>query len=59
VVHTERLGLVRLQLPELASLDARACVIGVVGALALFKLKLGVPKTLALGAVLGLLRTGL
>jgi chromate transporter len=48
------LGPARLDLPVLASLDWRAALIALLAAVALFRLKLGVPRTLGGAAVLGL-----
>ncbi len=53
-VETRAFGPVRLLVPDPASLDPTAIAIGVVGALCLFVAKLGVPRTLAIGAALGL-----
>lgn len=46
-------GPVRLLVPELASLDWAAALLAALSMLALFRLKLGLPKTLAASAVLG------
>lgn len=54
-VDETRVGPVRLLVPSLASVDVAALVVGLVGAGCLFGLKLGVPRTLAIGAVLGLI----
>jgi chromate transporter len=47
------LGPMRLLVPELASVDVAAAVLAALSMLALFRLKLGLPKTLAASAALG------
>ncbi len=54
-VEETHVGWLRLLVPSLASVDLVALAIGLVGAGCLFVLKLGVPRTLAIGAVLGLI----
>lgn len=49
------LGFARIDIPVLASLDWRAASIALLAALALFRLHLGVVRTLGLAAVMGLL----
>ncbi len=52
-IETLRWGPMRLLVPALASLDPAALAIGVSGALSLFALRWSVPRTLGVGAVLG------
>ncbi|MBX7193906.1 MAG: hypothetical protein K1X94_17770, partial [Sandaracinaceae bacterium] len=52
-VGESHVGPLRVLLPTLASLEWPALVIGVVGGLCLLVAKLGVPRTLAIGAALG------
>ena len=52
-VNTEHFGWLRFPRPTLSSFDWHVGAIGIVGMVALFKLKLGVPKTLLIGAALG------
>ena len=47
-------GVLRLQEPELASFDWRVLVVTGVAALALLRLRIGIPATLAVSAALGL-----
>jgi chromate transporter len=54
VIEPRTLGPARLLVPDLGSLDAAAAAIAATGALCLFAGKLGVPRTLAIGAGLGL-----
>ncbi len=53
-LHEHRWGPVRLLLPQLASVDVAALVLAALALFATFKLELGLPKTLAGSAVLGL-----
>jgi chromate transporter len=52
-VHEHHLGPVRLFTPELATLDPAATALTVVAMLAMFRFHIGLAKTLALSAVLG------
>ena len=52
-------GPLRLLVPELSSLDPAAAAIAVIAAVALLRFHLGIPKTLALCAVLGLVARNL
>ncbi len=52
-VVERRLGPIRLHVPDLASLDLAALVLATLALLAIFRLKLGLPKTLAASALLG------
>jgi hypothetical protein len=54
VIEPRTLGPARLLVPDLGSLDAAAAAIAATGALCLLAGKLGVPRTLAIGAGLGL-----
>ena len=54
-VHERALGPARLWVPDVTSVDPVALAIGVVGAACIFGLKLGIPRTLAIGTGLGLL----
>jgi chromate transporter len=56
--HTEvSLGLLRLELPRLASLDGRTLLVGLGAFLAIFRLRLGLLTVLGLAASAGLLLT--
>jgi len=48
-----QLGPIRLLVPVLASVDAASAVLAILAMLAMFRFKLGVPKTLAVSALLG------
>ncbi|HXK19768.1 MAG TPA: chromate efflux transporter [Polyangiaceae bacterium] len=52
-VVDQRFGLARLPVPVLSSVDAAAVVLAALAMLALFRFKLGLPKTLAASAALG------
>jgi chromate transporter len=54
VLEPRALGPVRVLVPDVGSIDWVAAAIAIVGALCLFVAKLGVPRTLAIGAGLGL-----
>lgn len=52
---TERhFGPVRVLVPDIASIDFAAATLSVLAMLALFRFKLGLPKTLAASAALGI-----
>jgi chromate transporter len=54
-VAERQLGPLRLLVPQLASIDLAAAALVALALLALFRFKLGVPKTLAACAALGML----
>jgi chromate transporter len=53
-VGERRLGPLHLHVPELASVDGAALALAVLALLAMFRWKLGLPKTLAASAALGM-----
>ena len=56
-VAVVRTGPLQLQVPDLASFDWRAAAIAVLAAVALLRLRIGIPATLALAAAAGLALT--
>jgi chromate transporter len=54
-IHELHFGPLRVLAPALGSVDLAAGVLAVLAMLAMFRFKLGLPKTLAASAVLGLL----
>ena len=52
-VRSHRLGPMLVSLPDLSSLDPRAAALALLSVVLLFRVKLGIPKTLAASAVLG------
>jgi chromate transporter len=52
-IDERHVGPLRLLVPDLSTLDAPALVLAALAMLALFRFKLGLPKTLALSALLG------
>jgi chromate transporter len=54
-VHERHFGPMRLLVPELASVDLAAATLAALAMLAMFKFKLGLPKTLAASASVGAL----
>jgi chromate transporter len=54
-VRELRLGPVKLLLPSLSSVDPAATLLAALALLAIFRFKLGLAKTLAASAVLGML----
>jgi chromate transporter len=54
-VDERHFGVLRLHVPELASVDLAALALALIAMLATFYWKLGLPKTLAACAVLGAL----
>jgi chromate transporter len=52
-VHELHFGVLRVYAPVLASVDIAAAVLAALAMLAMFRLKLGLPRTLAASAVLG------
>jgi chromate transporter len=58
-LEERHVGPVRLLVPTLASIDVISATLAAAAMLAMFRFKLGLPKTLAASAILGALATSI